>query len=144
MKYCYECNRITPGEPLYCNTCGHSYNVKLCPHRHQNPRTAQACSQCGSRDLSKPQPRVPLWAPILEFVLSCVPGLLLVIGSVTAIVLVIQALIQNPSVLGTLAVPIIMLLILWWLWAQIPRWFREAIYRLLKRRRDGDERRRHS
>jgi hypothetical protein len=139
MKYCFACNRVTPGEPLFCNSCGRSYNVKLCPHRHANPRTAQACSQCGSRDLSTPQPQVPVWAPVFEFVLSCVPGIILVLASAIVIMLVVEAVLHSPALLASLTMPVLMLLILWWMWSQIPRWFRDAIYRLLKRRRDGDD-----
>ena len=61
MKYCYECGRVTAGEPLFCQFCGRTYNVKLCPRLHVNPRFAEVCSQCGSRDLSTPQPKVSVW-----------------------------------------------------------------------------------
>ena len=60
MRYCNECHRMTAGEPLFCNFCGRSYDLKLCPHRHPNPRNAEICSECGSRDLSTPHPHVPL------------------------------------------------------------------------------------
>jgi len=144
MKYCYNCNRITPGEPLFCNFCARSYNVKLCPRRHSNGRKAEACSQCGSRDLSTPQPKVPWWAPILEFVLSCVPGFLLTVNSILLAIAVIRELLENPAALVALVMPLIALAILWWMWGQIPAWFRKAIYRMLKRKRDGDDRRRDS
>src|SRR2546427_7721468 len=68
MKYCYECGCTTAGEPLFCNFCGRSYAAKLCPKLHVNPRLAEACSQCGSRDLSTPQPKVPVRWRILAFV----------------------------------------------------------------------------
>lgn len=142
MKYCFNCNRITAGEPLFCNFCGCSYDLKLCSHKHSNPRNAMACSQCGSRDFSTPQPRVPFWARPLEFVLSLLPGLLLVLASVTAIGVALELLLQNPAALCSLAVPAAMLGVLWWAWSQIPRWFREAVYRLLRRRREGNDRRR--
>jgi hypothetical protein len=141
MKYCYSCNKITAGEPLFCNFCGRSYNLKLCPHKHPNPRTAQACSQCGSRDFSTPQPKIPVWAPFLEFVLRLLPGGLLVVASVIAAVVTLQAVAQNPGILAPLVFPLLLLGILWWMWSQIPKWFREAIYRLLKGRRDSDDRR---
>lgn len=139
MRYCFNCNRITAGEPLYCNFCGRSYDVKLCPRHHANPRSAQACSQCGNRDLSTPQPRVPVWGPVLQFALSCIPGLLLGIASLA----VLLALVENPGALVALAGPVTALAILWWMWFQIPRWFREAIYKLLRRRRDEGDRREH-
>ena len=139
MKYCYACNHITPGEPLFCNFCGRSYDVKLCPRMHPNPRKAQACSKCGSRDFSTPQPRVPWWAPLLEFVLSCIPGLLLVTASVLGVVAVLHAILANPAALVALVFPLISLAILWWMWTQIPAWFRKAIYDLLKRKRDRED-----
>ena len=66
MRYCNQCHRITPGEPLFCNLCGRSYDFKLCPHRHPNPRNAEVCSECGSplnessqTSSALPQPAVP-------------------------------------------------------------------------------------
>lgn len=133
--YCYNCNRITAGEPLFCNFCGRSYNVKLCPRLHPNPRNAQICSLCGSRDLSIPQPSVPLWARIVEFVLRVIPGLALTAVSVLTTALFIVAIFTRPGLL----VPIIFLLIalgfLWWAWSQIPTSFRHALQRLLMHRR---------
>ena len=74
MRYCYQCHHFTIGQALYCNRCGMSYDVKVCPARHLNPRNAEVCSECGSRDLSTPAPRMPLWlAPVL-FLLALVPG----------------------------------------------------------------------
>src|SRR5690348_576072 len=111
MKYCFNCNRITAGEPLFCNFCGRSYDVRLCPRRHPNPRKAKACSQCGSRELSTPQPKVPWWAPALEFVLSCVPGFLLTVVSILLALAVIRELLHNPAALFALAMPIMALAI---------------------------------
>src|SRR6267378_3273322 len=67
MKYCYACGHTTGGEPLFCNSCGRSYDVKLCPRLHVNPRLAEACSQCGTRDLSTPQPKVALRWRVFAF-----------------------------------------------------------------------------
>jgi hypothetical protein len=57
MRYCNHCKKFTVGNPPYCNFCGRSYRVKLCPRGHKNPRAAQACSECGSKDLSTPMPQ---------------------------------------------------------------------------------------
>lgn len=141
MKYCYQCNRITAGEPLFCNSCGRSYNVKLCPRLHPNPRSAHACSQCGSRDLSTPQPKVPLWAPVLEFLLSLVPGLVLVILTIGVVGFFLTQLVKHPDMLAATVLLLIALGFLWWVWLQTPAWFRSAVYKLLKRRREGTERR---
>ncbi len=137
MKYCYNCNRITPGEPLFCNQCGRSFSVKLCPRMHPNPRNAEACSQCGSRDLSTPQPKVPLWAPVLQFFLSLVPGIILGTLSILAVALFIRTLAHNHRMLGSLIFLFLALAVLWWIWSHIPKWFRTAIYKMLRRKRDG-------
>jgi hypothetical protein len=115
MKYCFNCNRITSGEPLFCNFCGRSYDVKLCPRKHPNPRSAQACSQCGSRELSTPQPKVPVWAPFLQFVLSIIPGIIVAIASLTVLLAAVVEFNRNPGIIGTLAGPAIALAILWWM-----------------------------
>jgi len=137
MKFCFNCNHMTPGEPLFCNWCGRSYNVKLCPRHHVNPRTAEACSQCGSRDLSTPQPRVPWWTAIVEYLLSIVPGAFLGLATVAIALAGIVAVINRPDMIIALALLTIPFGILWWAWSQIPRWFRTRIYRLLQRRREG-------
>jgi RNA polymerase subunit RPABC4/transcription elongation factor Spt4 len=140
MKYCYHCNRVTIGEPLFCNFCGRSYNVKLCPRLHANPRNAETCSLCGSRDLSTPQPRVPFWVPVLQFLLSLVPGFVLAVLSIGAVGLLIDQLLHRPDMLLALVPLFIALGVLWWLWAQIPLWFRKAVYKMLTRKRNGDDR----
>src|SRR5690242_753748 len=104
MKYCFNCDRLTPGEPLFCNTCGYSYDWKLCPRRHRNPRTAEACSQCGSRDLSSPQPRRPGWVPPLGLFLSIVPGVFLSVASVLVLLAVIIAALQQPGMIVALVI----------------------------------------
>lgn len=55
MRYCRDCHKFTAGRPLFCQFCGRSYNVKLCPRGHRNPRAADACTTCGSHELSTPQ-----------------------------------------------------------------------------------------
>jgi hypothetical protein len=139
MKYCFNCNRITPGEPLFCNVCGCSYDWKLCPRHHRNPRTAEACSQCGSRDLSIPQPRRPMWVLPLGFLVAVVPGGLLTVGSVLILDAVFIAVLQQPGAIVLLVILAIPLGILWAMWLHIPSWFRTWVYRLLKRRRERHE-----
>src|SRR5580704_8239158 len=99
MKYCFNCNHITPGMPLFCNYCGRSFDVKLCPRRHANPRTAEACSQCGSRDLSIPQPRRPGWTSLVGFLLSVIPGIFLGTASIVVALAVLIAILQRPGMI---------------------------------------------
>lgn len=138
MKYCYNCNRVTIGEPLFCNFCGRSYNIKLCPKLHVNPRNAEACSHCGSRELSAPQPKVPFWATPLLFLMSLIPGLLLAVFSIGAIVFFVRYFLNTPDTILALAILQVVLGLLWWGWTQIPLFFRHAIHKMLQRRRNRD------
>ena len=138
MKYCYNCNRVTIGEPFFCNFCGRSYDIKLCPRLHVNPRNAEACSRCGSRELSTPQPKVPFWATFLLFFLSLIPGLLLAIISIAAVLFFVQHLLNSPDMVLALAILQVLLGTLWWGWTQIPLFFREAIHKMLQRRRNDE------
>ena len=140
MKYCYECGRITAGEPLYCNFCGRSYDVKLCPRHHVNPRVAEVCSQCGSRELSTPQPKVSVWWKVLSFLLQIVVGGFLLLLSLAIFLEIMKGLLSTPQGQNGLVVLAILLGVLWWLWSELPDWVRKLARRLLKRkeRRNGD------
>lgn len=134
MKYCYQCGRMTAGEPLFCNFCGRSYDVKLCPRLHLNPRTAEVCSQCGSRDLSTPQPKVSMWWHLFELLVRVLLGALLLCASLAVVLEVIKAILATPQVQAGLVVLAALVVVLWWLWSRLPDWFRKAIRNLLKRR----------
>jgi RNA polymerase subunit RPABC4/transcription elongation factor Spt4 len=81
MRLCTNCHQITVGKPLFCNKCGSSYNLKLCSRLHVNPRAAKICSQCGSKDLSTPQPKVSLLFRPFVFLFGLGPGFLFLGGS---------------------------------------------------------------
>lgn len=130
MKYCYQCGRLTSGEPMFCQACGRSYGVKLCPRLHANPRFADVCSQCGSRELSTPQPKVSLWWKVLEFLLRILFGIVLVYLSLA---LLVEAL-KSPMVQAGLVGLGLLLLVLWACWIMLPEWFRKVIHRAVKRK----------
>jgi hypothetical protein len=137
MKYCYHCERVTSGEPLFCNFCGRSYDVKLCPRLRPNPRYATVCSQCGSHELSTPQPKVSLWWKVLGFLLRVLCGVLLVYLSLSFLV----TLLKTPMVQAGLLWLGLLILIMWALWMMLPEWFRKLIARAGKRKRERrDER----
>jgi hypothetical protein len=136
MRYCYNCNHATSGEPLFCNACGRSFNVKLCPRLHVNPRSAAVCAQCGSRDLSTPQPRVPLGTKLLLFLLSLVPGFGLTILSLLVLGLLVRGLLQQPQMLVALILLGMAVGVLGGIWMQVPLWFRKGVYRMLGRKRE--------
>lgn len=131
MKFCYECGRMTPGNPLYCNFCGRSYDVKLCPRHHPNSRIAEVCAQCGSRDLSTPQPKVSAWWRILEFLMRVFIGILLICFSLLALL----EFLRTPEGQAGLITLGLLLLILWWLWSQLPNWFRKLVRKSFERKR---------
>lgn len=139
MRYCYNCNRITQGKPLFCQFCGRTYSVKLCPRLHQNPRNAQICSQCGNRDLSTPAPKQPLWVSLAAFALSLVPGLLLFLVSIFFIAALLDVLFSNPRMLFGFAFLALALTVLWAMWTRLPlalrQWIRKQLLDREKERR---------
>ena len=130
MKYCYQCGHMTAGEPLFCNSCGRSYDVKLCPRLHQNPRSAECCSQCGSRELSTPQPKIPMYLRLLAILARLGLGLLLFYATLSLVV----AMLRSPEVQQSLVAMGLLLLVLWILWTRLPDWFRESIRSFWKNR----------
>lgn len=116
MRYCFSCRKITSGKPAYCNYCGKSYGVKLCPRGHSNPRGAEVCSECGSRNLSTPQQsgKVSIWLlAIFGFIL---PFLALLIVTLGYMYVFAQAIFQDPSGLLPLMLRGLGLGLLWLLW----------------------------
>jgi RNA polymerase subunit RPABC4/transcription elongation factor Spt4 len=138
MRYCNQCHKITPGEPLFCNFCGRSYNFKLCPSRHPNPRSAEICSQCGSRDLSMPHPRVPLWLAPLLLILSALPGLVLIGVTLLFLIGFINALASSPQLLLQFMLVGLMLAFLWYLYMHLPSFLRRFLTRLFSRSKRDD------
>jgi hypothetical protein len=135
MKYCYQCGKMTAGDPLYCGTCGRTYDVKLCPRQHVNPRGAQVCSRCGSRELSTPQPKIPMSWRLLALLVRLGLGLVLFYASLSLVI----ALVRTPEVQRALVALGVLLAVLWWLWSKLPDWFQEAIRSFWKNRRRNDD-----
>jgi hypothetical protein len=136
MNYCYNCGHITPGEPLYCNNCGRSYDVKLCPRHHANPRSADVCSQCGSRELSTPQPKVPAMWKLLAIIIRLGLGLFLFYVTLSFLV----ALAKTTQFQQALVAFALLLIALWLVWSKLPDWLQDTLRNLVKRKRrdDGD------
>jgi|SRR5665213_2042876 len=136
MKFCYQCGKMTAGEPLYCGTCGRTFDVRLCPRSHVNPRGAEVCSTCGSRELSTPQPKIPLSIRLVALLARLGIGLLLFYLSLSLIV----ALIQTPEVRKDLVALGMLLACLWYFWSKLPDWFQELIrsFWITRRKHDDD------
>jgi RNA polymerase subunit RPABC4/transcription elongation factor Spt4 len=133
MKYCTFCHRLTPGDPLFCNTCGRSYDVKLCPRLHVNPRAAQVCSLCGSREMSTPQPRPSFWRGLLVRLLALVPGVVLLALSLLLLLAFIQTLLTDQQVQGQLVALALLVSVLWFVYMRLPRFVRSGIRQAGKR-----------
>lgn len=133
MRFCNQCHRMTTGQPLYCNFCGRSYDLKLCQHRHPNPRNAEICSQCGSRELSTPHPRVSLWLAPLVAILTMLPGIALVTFSIAFVYGLVRALLTNQALLFQAVIAGLMLAFLWYLYMHLPHFLRRSISKLFSR-----------
>ena len=138
MRYCNSCHRVTIGEPLFCNFCGRSYDAKLCPHRHPNPRNADTCSQCGSRDLSMPHHRVSLWLRLLLAILAALPGVLLLLVTILFALGLLSALLTNQQLQFQFLMVGLMLAFLWYLYMHLPGFLRRFISRLFHRSNRDD------
>ena len=138
MRYCNQCHKITPGEPLFCNFCGRSYDFKLCPHRHPNPRNAEVCNQCGSRELSTPHPRIPLWLAPLVASLSALPGVVLVVVTVGFAFAVIRTILASQQLMFQAIIAGLMLAFLWYLYLRLPHFLRQFISKLFRRSHRDD------
>lgn len=134
MKHCYQCGRTTGGKPLFCQFCGSSFDVRLCPRLHPNPRYAEVCAECGSRELSTPQPKVSIWWRILEFLLRITAAALLASLSALVILAIMIDLFRQTAVQEGLVAIGILLLLLWFLWTLIPEWLRTLITRSMRRK----------
>lgn len=138
MRYCHQCHRVTAGQPMFCNFCGRSYDFKLCPSRHPNSRSAEICSQCGSRELSTPHPRVPLWLTPLLILLSAIPGLLLFALTILFFIGFVTALAQSPQLQFQFLIVGFVIALLWYLYMHLPQFLRHFITKLIKRS-NGDD-----
>lgn len=127
MRYCPLCHRLTAGDPLFCSRCGTTYDAKLCPSRHINPRQADVCSQCGSRDLSTPAPRMPLWLRPVVLAVSLLPGVILALLLVLVAIAMLQALATNGQVQAQLIVLFLILALLWWIYIHLPKFIQKAL-----------------
>jgi len=134
MRYCNECGHMTEGEPLFCNSCGRSYDVRLCPRLHENPRGAECCSQCGSRELSTPQPKIPASWQLLAILIRLGLGLLLFYATLKLIV----ALLLTPVFQMLLVYFGIMLAGLWALYRKLPEWMQDALRSLWHKEHNDD------
>lgn len=138
MRYCHNCHKTTTGEPLFCQFCGSTYNAKLCPAKHINPRWAEVCSQCGSRDLSTPAPRIPFWLAPLLLLGSLLPGVALVLALVLVVLAIARELLTNQQVQAQLLVMVLILALAWWVYLQLPH-FIKNIFRSLWRKPKKDK-----
>lgn len=134
MRYCYQCGRLTPGEPLFCNSCGRTYDVKLCSRLHVNPRRAEVCSQCGTRDLSTPQPKVPIWTKGFELLLKVVVIVLFLFLATAFLIEVGRGILASSQGQIDLMILGILALALYWLWRMVPEWMRKLVRRSLGRK----------
>lgn len=143
MRFCYNCGHITPGKPLFCNSCARSFDIKLCPRLHVNPRNAEACSQCGSRELSLPQPKIPFSWRLLASIAVIITGLVLGYFSLVVCLSVGSQLLTRPEMQGSFIALGLLFLCLWLIWSTLPEWFRKLFLRNLEKRKyeNGKDRR---
>jgi RNA polymerase subunit RPABC4/transcription elongation factor Spt4 len=138
-RYCYNCKHITVGDPLFCESCGRSFDLKLCPRLHPNPRRAEVCSRCGSRELSLPQPKVAFGWRVLEGLLRMFLGAFLILATVLLLFEFIAGILETPSGQVGLFVIALLIAVLAWLWGKLPEWLRDFVWKQFRKRRKRHE-----
>ena len=134
MKYCHSCHRLSAGDPPFCNSCSSSFNVRLCPRQHINSRSATACSQCGSKDLSQPAPKIPILFRLLLPLLRLMPGIILLGSLIIFFGVFAKKLLEDPNHLLPLMCIGFLLSALLALWVMLPSIGRKSIRSLFKGR----------
>ncbi len=127
MKYCHRCHKLTPGEPVFCNYCGSSYGVKLCARLHANPRSAQACSQCGSRDFSTPQPKIPMIFRPFVALLHVAPRLISLALFAGAIYVAVYSVAHDPRLVQGLVCLLFLAFVCGLIWKLLPKWLQGCL-----------------
>jgi hypothetical protein len=62
-------------------------------------------------------------------------GAVLFLGSLLVILAVLRAALSNAQVQGAVALIAILLVLLWWMWLQLPKWLRALLGRVFMRLR---------
>ena len=134
MKLCFSCGRVTAGIPSYCHYCGKTYNVRLCSRGHINPRSANVCSQCGSKEMSTPQRKIPFLLKPLIFLLSHLVGIVLIFSLVVFLVFFVYKLFIDPNGLLPLMCLGLLLGFLFFIWMMLPNFIRSPIRWLFRKK----------
>lgn len=120
MKRCRTCFHATAGDPLFCPSCGGSYDKRVCTKGHASPRSAKACGECGSRELSHPQPRRRFVAAAGFALLKTIAGAALLVGTIAYAIAFAVAMINDPNRLLSRMLVGLGLGLLWLLFIFIP------------------------
>lgn len=142
MRHCSYCRHITAGQPLFCMFCARTYDVRLCPRLHANPRRAEVCAQCGSRDLTEPQPRGTWSRRLLQSGLPMLPTVLVVIVGIVVMLAMVNTILADEQVQGQFVMLMLLIVAGWIAWSKLPGLIRTGLRRGLTRitRRNKGER----
>jgi hypothetical protein len=143
MRYCTACHNLTAGEPMFCGTCGRTYEVRLCPRLHPNPRFAQVCSQCGSHDLSQPQPEVFFLTRWMWTAGRLWMFVVLMLLSLLTLVRFIEVALNSEEIQGQLLVIVLFLGLMWWAYTRLPSPIRRGIGGLMGRKKGNGKQGHH-
>jgi len=119
MRRCTACFHFHPGHPTFCAHCGRSFDVRLCPRGHRNPRAAVFCAECGSADLSTATPPASFLHRVSGLVLYVFSSFTLAIVALVVVLAVLQSLLWQ-AVDGHLLALVLMLGLLYWTTTLLP------------------------
>lgn len=72
MRICTYCHRASLSSDVYCPYCGRTpYRIgRVCERGHRNPVEATYCTICGSTNLSRQAPPVPIWWYLIGLIIG--------------------------------------------------------------------------
>jgi len=82
-----------------------------------------------------PGPKPRWWTALLMLLANISPGILLFVVSAALLGALVQSLLTSPQLNASMVPLVLLLAVLWWLYAQMPWFVRRGIRRLVKRNR---------
>jgi hypothetical protein len=94
--------------------------VRLCPRHHVNGRRAEACAECGSRELTQAAPRPHFSDRLIEWSCSLLPVALVVIVPSVVMLMVVRTVAASAQLQSQVVGLLVLLALTYWVWQQLP------------------------
>lgn len=80
-----------------------------------------------------PAPRIPFWLKPLLFLLTLIPGIILIVLTLLFSLAFLRQLLTNPNMLFQLMLVGLVLGLAWYVWMQLPGFVRKALHKAISK-----------